>query len=248
VATFPHVRLVASGTLGTAGGNEIWSCGLKVVVADPGDISVPLAPTSSDLTQLATVGLVGWGNLLGNQVSGSLFSSDINLTACKASAVAANGKDDPLVSSVIADALTQLRGTVSPGVLPYSVAIAVTLTGATWKRGAAAHGRFYLPKPDGMGDLVNGTMPPAKTTAFARQAGKLLDHINSVGTGNPAGQLLTSGRVVMVSNISTSAAASGLRWQNVNAVAVDSRPDTIRRRSNKLGGLASTIVPLPVPA
>jgi hypothetical protein len=256
MTTFPHVRLVAQGTLGSTGaGNEIWSCGLKVGVAAAGDLSNLLAPTASDIQELGDSGLTAWVGLIHSQSSGSgtfpwfsPFSSDVQLVLVKTSAVTAAGPDDQTIDSYLAFAPDNTRGYGAAGLAPYQTAVVASLHGDTYKRGAAANGRIYLPVPNlgvtnqpavAIDKLSNGLMALNAIDAFSRVVGQAIDKINAT--------VLSSGHLPMVANISTSAAASGLRWQNVTKVSVDARPDTVRRRANALQGLVDTQT-LPVPA
>jgi hypothetical protein len=255
MTTFPHVKLTAFGTLGSAGGNEIWSCGIKVGIAAAGALGTLLAPTLADVTAVATMGEASWRSFItgvtpgaGTTTVAQYFMNEVAIEGAKAAAVGTDEKDDPAIDSVIFDSPgTGNRGLAAGGKLPYTVSLAATFRGATFKRGAAAFGRIYLPLPNlfigehntgqgtAMSDgLVGGIVPPL----FSAGVGHLLDLINSTP--------LTGGRVAMVCNISTSQAAAGVRFQNVNQVTVDNRPDTVRRRSNKLGSRAVSIQLLPV--
>jgi hypothetical protein len=153
------------------------------------------------------------------------------------------------LQSTITDALPASRGklvTNPPQPIPFSVALVATLRGSTFQRGAAAFGRIYLPLPnltvseanDNWANMVDGQI--ANPGVFAKAVARTLDSINSL--------VLTSGRKVMVANISTSEAAAGVRFQNVSRVICDNRPDTVRRRSNKLGGKNPITQTLPAPA
>lgn len=249
--TFPHVRLSAEGTLGSGGGNEIWSCSTKVVLLADGASNVPVAATAQDLIDLSARGLAAWSAFIGGQIAGGvssayLFSGNVALVDVKAASVTVSGLDDPALDSNISDAVPPVRGGYVQGNagqaggaswnMPYPVSLVCTMRGNLFRRGSAAYGRFFMPGPNlslsssGIGaGLVNGLMNAESVLGFAEKCGLLLSSING-----PAA--LTSGKIAKVSNIGSSTAEAGLRWQPVTSVTVDNRPDTIRTRSNKIGG------------
>ncbi len=256
--TLPHVRVVASGTLGTTP-DEIWSCGLKVGLTLSGSPLTLVAASQDDVDEISLnasgdwQGFITWDYGTSHDAQG-LISENCALTQVKAAAVVSSGHDDPALHSTITDITTANRGAAHVAgqlyaQVPYSVALVATLLGDLYPRGAAAYGRFYIPVPNlwchqtsaGPLDMVNGlidnTVPTASTApAFANRAADLINQIN--------GMTLTSGKVVQVANISTSAALAGVRWQPITSVRVDTRPDTVRRRSNKISGrgFASALV------
>lgn len=245
MATFPHIKLTAFGTLGADPGVEIWSCTTKVVVSSGGDGGPPLAPTAADLTEVGSIAANRWSFFTGYATTfgssgnpSAMLTNDVHFAGLKASAIAASGRDDPGIGSQLFDSPAYVMGGAGPqGIVPYSVALKVTFRGATYLRGTASVGGFYLPVPNilyGSGgspsSLVDGAMTVDATTNFAKNVARyLVDPINALTA------LPTSGRRAIVANISKSTAAGGLRWQKVTSVSVDNRPDTIRRRSNKLG-------------
>lgn len=249
--TFPHVRLSAEGILGSGGGNEIWSCSTKLVLRSDGVSNVPLAATAADLDEISTAGLAAWSTFIVSGVAGGgtfagLFSQNVGLTHVKAASVAVDGHDDPALDSNIADANPVVRGTAAANAagsyagaywnMPYPVSLVCTMRGDLYRRGSAAYGRFFMPGPNlsaasgGQGaGLINGLMGNETVMGFAEQCGLLLTTINGISP-------LDSGKIVTVANIGASTAAAGLRWQPVTTVTIDNRPDTIRTRSNKIGG------------
>nr|CRY96513.1 hypothetical protein [uncultured prokaryote] len=248
MTTFPHVRLTAQGSLGLSGGNEIWSCSVKYGVWESGDPTTLIAPTQSDVDECANEGVTDWSAFIPHAGSGALsgICSDlVLLEGVKAAAVLASGRDDPALTSTFVSAAPGVRGnapsdtSVHPwatGSIPYSVALAATLRGATYSRGSAALGRFYIPVPainlsttgTAADALVNGQMTPAVTTRFSEQAAALITALNTI--------VLPSGHLAAIVNIGSSTDLAGIRWQKVDRVGVDNRPDTIRRRSNKIAG------------
>jgi hypothetical protein len=252
VTTLQHVRITASGTLGAGGGNEIWSCAHKVALVTDGAPTVPVAATAADLTEIMTSAAAAWTEAItigfGAGIVASPFSDNVAITLVKASAVAVDGHDDPALSPATYDITASNRGgapaastTTQQGQIPYSVAVCVTFRGDLFLRGAAALGRIYFPGPNlynaALGgaprNMVDGLMHPDSVGGFLVAAGHILTSIKAT--------TLTSGKNVVPANISTSAAAGGVRWQPITKFIVDNRPDTVRRRSNKIGGLGKAV-------
>lgn len=249
MTTFPHVLLTAQGSLGLAGGDEIWSCGLKIgLTASLG--TGPLLPAlQQDVDDISALGIAAWQTFIPAAGSGQysgIISDLVLLEGVKAAAKIASGKDDPTLNSVFTNTTTATRGnapsdtSVKPwavGSLPYSVAVAVTLRGDLWSRGSASHGRFYIPVPNIYVDptgtaplaLNDGLMTPASTGRLAARAAALVATLNT-------DLVLSSGKIAQVVNIGSSDDLAGTRWQPITNVSIDNRPDTIRRRSNKLSG------------
>lgn len=252
--TLPHVRIEAVGTLGAASGNEIWSCSLKAGVAASGAPNLLIAPSDSDLNEYATIGASAWATLIGTGTQDTaLFSDFVNLTEVRATSILSTGKKNPDQETAVVTVPGGQRGTAThvgstgnpgKGNVPYQVAIVCTLQGFQFTSGAASHGRFYLPVPNIGADstdstyqaMTDGLMSVLTVTSFVDAVGPMLSSINSV--------VLSSGHLSSLQLISTSADAGGIRNQDVNTVTIDNRPDTIRRRSNKLGGAGklSTLV------
>jgi hypothetical protein len=248
MTTYPHVKLTAFGTLGAGAGNEIWSVGMKAVVVASGAPNVPLAPNAADLAALSSGAATAWATYIATTAwaaspGGGLFSDQVCLTAVKAAAVLTTGLDDPTLSSDITDVPANTRGKVVsddadgwPGQVPFQVALCVTLKGDTYARKGAAYGRFYLPVPNlhvvsalvAPTRLLSGRMWPSSVAIHAAHVKILLDAVNAVA--------VSAGRDAYVANISQSTGSAGLRFQKVSTIVIDDRPDTIRRRSNKLGG------------
>ena len=253
MTTLPHLRVTASGTLGTGAGDEIWSCATKVGLTVSGSPDVLVAASQDDCDDMLISAVTGWTNLITKQAtgttgtSGKMFSDNVALTQVKVSPVVASGHDDPALHASSFDITTGNRGlapaasdTQEFGQLPYTVSVVATFKGATFPRGAAANGRIYLPCPnifanalfaDAPARMVNGLMSTVNDgpcDLFSQYVRDLLVELN--------GATLTSGKIPFAANISTSAALAGIRWQPVFDVRVDSRPDTVRRRSNKISG------------
>lgn len=256
MTTLPHLRITASGTLGTGAGDEIWSCATKVGLTVSGSPGTLVAASADDCGDMLISALTAWTNLITTQASGTtgvagqLFSDNVALTQVKVSAVVASGHDDPAIDPAVFGLSTGNRG-LCPAAsdaqefaqLPYAVAVVATFKGATFLKGAAANGRIYLPGPNIFANnlfatapvrMVNGLMGAASggpCDLFSSAVATLLGEFNSA--------TLTSGKVPFAANISTSAALAGIRWQPVFDVTVDSRPDTVRRRQNKISGRGS---------
>ena len=77
--------------------------------------------------------------------------------------------------------------------------------------------------------LVNGLMDPFSVAAFAAAGAAFVHTINNA--------VIVGQNIKRVSNVAvTSKLQSLVRWQPVTIVDVDNRPDTVRRRSNKISG------------
>lgn len=248
MTTLPHVRLNVSGTLGPAGGNEIWSVGIKIGITAAGAPTVLIAPNQADVNDIS-VGAVGfWTSLITAQAANtdvqSYFSDNVAITQIKAAAVLATGLDDGNIATSITDVVAGNRGKASAastvvqcGQVPYTVALVVTQRGATYLRGPAAYGRFYLPCPNLWLATVTATpramsggcIHPSTLDSLLSQARGTITAHNSL--------TLSSTHVPKVALISKTTGAVAARWQPVSRVTMDNRPDTVRRRSNKIGGL-----------
>jgi hypothetical protein len=251
-STLPHVKLTCQGSLGSGSGNEIWSCGIKVGLAASGSPNTLVAPSQQDVDDLALIGLDAWEGLitLGDPGdAGALFSEWAGVLAVRTAAVGADGHDDPALHSTYAFPTDIVNGHAPVGLdslggnTPYQCAVVATFRGPTFRRGAAANGRIYLPVPNLWNNpdansplpMVDGAMAQASTAAFAVAVAGFVTRIN---TQVPLG----SGKIKNVCNISTSAAIDGIRFQHVSQVVVDNRPDTVRSRSNKIDGLGKQVV------
>lgn len=245
--TLPHALLTFSGILGFDPGDEIWSMQVKVGIADTA--AGPLvAPTQADLQALANSGSIGFVQFYNSGVpsSSSAFplSPWVGYQQCKAAAKLATGKDDPTLTPALVESIPTTRwddhmpdaaGTIYE--MSYVEALCVSLTGSTYRTGAASHGRFYLPLPNKFWNptasgaaipMINGLMDPAVVASFLGGMRTFLQQINSTS--------LAGGHSAYVMNISTSDDLAGIRFQKVTNCSIDARPDTIRRRSNALAG------------
>jgi hypothetical protein len=246
VTTFPHVLITAEGGLGDAGGNEIWTCGHKVVLSTAGAPNVPVAPDATDLAELSASAAAAWTTFIesgpGGGPTSKLISDWCSLKFVKAAPIAASGRYDPLLEAFITDISGVRGGALTAGnannghQTPYNVALVTTFMGDTYHRGAAAFGRVYVPVPNlhvdpaGISEqvLTNGLMSTGQAALFGIEMAALLRTVNAT--------VLTSGKQVHCANISKSEDISGLRWQTITHVRVDERPDTVRRRYNALQG------------
>lgn len=124
-----HLRVTWSGTLGSASqAAEIWQFSLHF--AD----------------EIGTANSVGTANALANawgEDLASVCSKSVRLVQVKMAKINAEGKtaEAPTLSDrdVLVGAATNL--------LPYQVALAVTMRSAKYGKGPLTHGRFYLPVP-----------------------------------------------------------------------------------------------------
>lgn len=245
--TEPHVRLQASGTLGQSGGNEIWTMGVKIVCTAAGTPTVPAIATQADVQDVADAGLAAFTNLIraggGVEVQG-LISDDVSLTEVKAYAVGPDNHADVALQTVYEFPGAVVHGTANPSVAnpingrqPYAVSVVVTFRGALYRKSLAAFGRIYLPGANiynsgGGGNplpLVDGLMNAQTVNAFAVAGAAFVHTINNAP--------ITGTYLKRVANVGTTTKQQSLvRWQPVTIVDVDSRPDTVRRRQNKIGG------------
>lgn len=247
--TEPHVRLEASGTLGQSGGNEIWTMGVKVMCTAVGAGDTPVIASQADVQDIANSGLAAFANLIGSPgagggAEGALISDDVALTEVKAYAVGPDNHADSARQTVYVFPSAPVKGKASPdpthptiGRLPYAVSSVITFRGDLYRKGLAAFGRIYLPGANvynsgGGGNplpLVDGLMDPQAVAAFAAAGAAFIHTINNAQVST---QLLHR-----VANVATTTKQQSLvRWQPVTIVDVDSRPDTVRRRQNKIGG------------
>lgn len=249
MTTFPHVLLTAQGSLGLAGGDEIWSCGLKIGLTETLGTGPLLAASQTDVDEISALSIAAWETFVPAAGSGQysgIMSDLVLLAGVKAAAKIASGKDDPTLASVFTPAAPGTRGNApsdttvkawAVGSLPYSVAVAVTLRGPLFPRGSASHGRFYMPVPNIYVDptgtaplaLTDGLMAPASVSRLCARAAAMVATLNT-------DIVLSSGKVAQVVNVGRSTDAAGTRWQPIDSVSIDNRPDTIRRRSNKISG------------
>jgi hypothetical protein len=247
MTVFPHVRLNATGTLGAGAGNEIWSCGHKVVLTAPGAPNVCTAPVASDLAELCVAASIAWAFFIAATPGGGpfagLFPTTVAMTEMKAAAVTASGHDDSTIDTHF-EAVTLARGAASNSDIPYQVSLCATLLGDTFRRGSAAYGRMYLPSPNIYADpagisvqrLVDGIVHAQTTNGFAIETARVLSAVNAT--------VLSSGKIPRCANIGRSEDASGLRWQQITDVRFDSRPDTVRRRYSALQGVSKWVAPV----
>lgn len=240
MTTVPHLRWDITGTLGTPQANEIFSFGIKIGVIDSG--GEPAEITQGDVN--------GVLNALGNATStyfgsDTMLYSDALMTRAYLSAITSTGARDPLIDTGIFDYGAGVPGDVTRAndiPCPYQVAVAIGLRGATYASGRAATGRWFLPAPvltaiaGGSGAPFNeGQMDITVAAKFADAAVALLDAINQLA-GAPSGQPTA----ILASNVPT----GPVRWQAVSAVTVDCRPDTQRRRGDKLWNAPASTVPV----
>jgi cytochrome c5 len=247
--TEPHVRIQASGTLGQGAGNEIWTMGCKVVCTAAGTPGVAEIPDQADVADCAAAGLEAFAELIlnsggGGGPEGALVSDDVAITEVKAYAVGPDNHADVTRQTEYRFPTGPTKGGAAPdatnttlGRNPYATSVVVTFRGTQFRKGLAAFGRLYIPGANvfasgGTGalkPLQSGLMDPVTVNAFAVAGAAFIHFINNAQI---TGQLLKR-----VSNVATTTKLQSLvRWQPVTIVDVDSRPDTVRRRQNKIGG------------
>lgn len=247
--TEPHVRIQASGTLGQAGGNEIWTMGVKVICTAAGTPTVPEIANQQDVADCADAGLVAFEGLIsgasaGGGPSAALISNDVNLSEIKAYAVGPDNHADITRNTEYRFPAGPFPGFAKPsagmetvGRLPYAVSVVVTFKGALYRKGLAAFGRIYLPGANincsvtggPPVPLNNGLMDPTVVNAFAVLGAAFVHTINN--------HVITGPLVKTLANVAvTSKNQSLVRWQPISIVDVDNRPDTVRRRQNKISG------------
>jgi len=223
----PHTLVQLSGTLGpVADPTEIWSFGLRVGSYESGGGSVTDMPTLLE-TQLYLAEIVPLlTTAIANNSSLRTAGSVCRVDTIKANAIGPDGKYfyDETVS---AEVQFPLGSSIAAVQHPFQSSKVVTLeTGRT--RGKAARGRIYVPAPINV--MSNGgtwDVLQAEVDAWADVIGSL--NVQSVPTGrtwyvgvfSSTGDLFTNARPV-------------------EAVSMDSVPDTQRRRANDLVGVRLT--------
>jgi len=244
--TLPHIRIALSGTLGQGAGNEVWTMGYKILCHVAGQ-TTPEIPNTADLEDAADIALTSATALIqaGPSQLGGLFSDDVALTQAKATAIGPDNHIDVSKPTVFRHPAAPVRGIAKPsagfptlGRNPYAVAVVATLTGSVLHRGPGTYGRFYLPGPNifadnvGQGELplIDGLMQPATVLAFTTALGTFVNAQQAVGVNNG-----TFGREMVNMSVNKLDQAA-VRYQPVTMVSVDNRPDTVRRRQNKLSG------------
>lgn len=253
--TMPHIRVQASGTLGNGQANESWTMGFKVIATASGTPGVPEIPNQQDVQDAADAGLAAFSGLIVAQsvnVAGALVSSDVELTEVKSYAVGPDNHADITLQTVnvfpsggppvIGKWDPSTGGSSVAGRLPYSVAVCVTLRGDSFRKGVGALGRFYIPGANifaggggAAAPLVHGLMDPGTVGAFATAGAAFVNTFNQHAFTGPLNKKMANVGVVTLDQ-------SRVRWQPVSQVIVDSRPDTVRRRSNKIGGRGKVII------
>lgn len=244
-----HVRVQASGTLGQSGGNETWTMGCKVMCTAPGAPSQPVVPTQSDVADIAAAGLAAFSGLIRSGISGGtttaagLISDDVALTEVKAYSVGPDNHANSNVNTVYDFPSAPVKGTCHPdgthttlGRETYSQAVVITFRGDQFRKGQGAFGRIYLPganvhatnAPDPL-PLVDGLMDPVTVAGFAAAGAAFVHTMNNA-------QISTNTIHTLVNLSVSKVLQSSVRFQPVTIVDVDNRPDTVRRRSNKIGG------------
>ena len=204
-------------------------------------------PSQDDIQLAAETAVTAFSALISSDVGGGpqagLVSNWAALTEVRAASVGNDSHRPSNRNTVIIDLPTPVRG-VAPttggsnvqGQIPYQVAVVATFRGDLYTRGIAAYGRFYLPVPNIVSDpagtsqtqLVDGLMAAGTVTKFANAFALFLKTMHVTELGANVFQ-----RPV---NVGSSTTQSLVRWQDITAVSVDNRPDTVRRRSNAISG------------
>lgn len=240
--TIPHVQVQVSGTLGAAGADEIWAMGMKMMCHAVGTPGVPVQPSQEDVNEIADAALEAFAELIlylapGTTAESGLVSSDVSLTESKAYLVGADNHADVTLQTAYRFPTGPVVGHAPPGQDPYAVACVLSFTGDSFRKGLAAHGRVYVPGANihvsststtGL-SLVAGLMSPESVGIWSAAGGALIQKLKSA---SPTTNLVHVPVMVGVSKVNQGLA----RWQAISHVIVDNRPDTVRRRQNKLGG------------
>jgi hypothetical protein len=239
----------ASGTLGSGGGNEIWTMGVKVVNTAAGSPTVAEIPTQADVADAAEAGLAAFQGLISSSAGaggalGGLVSDYVLLKEVKAYAVGPDNHADITRQTEYRFGVAGDHGIAAPnasdpmgGRLPYSVSVVITFRGALYRKQLAAFGRIYIPGANIFATsiansphpLVDGLMDPDTVAGFAAAGAAFIHTVNN--------HVITGALIKRVANVAVvKDLQSRVRWQPVTEVDVDSRPDTVRRRQNKISG------------
>lgn len=189
-------------------GNEVWSCGLRMVASSPDSIA------ASDATLLS--GLVSAITAFHTR-STTMISTRAVLQYVKANAVGVNGKY--LYPTTQQSILANTNGGASAAnTLPNQVALAISLTTGVG-RGPAHRGRFYIPLP-----------------AILPQSDGLIDATVRDGIKTSATTFLTALNAITPNfQVGVFSRKSGAATHKlVTGIAVGRVLDTQRRRRNKL--------------
>lgn len=163
--------------------------------------------SDDEMGQVGTI-VSNWWARLDTRMCNNVF-----LTSVKANRIGADGKylDNQTQEFVVPS--NGRAGGAPASSLPYSVAVAMSLSSGL--RGRSRNGRFFLPCPS-VGIDVNGQIPAATRIAMVASTVTMMDALE----GTPLG------RLVVASN-------SGFNTP-VNTIRCGSVPDTQRRRRNDL--------------
>lgn len=217
----PHVLLQMSGRLGTAGGPELWSCGIRL------HAPASVVPTRA---QLVTA-LAAMQPLVADWFSGSdtAIASNGFLTTLKLNAINAAGKQ-PEQDTVELDYGTPPAG-ARPAVVPFYQSWALTWRTAV-RRGRGAAGRIYPPVVSAA-MAADGYCTTVAANGMAAAGALLLSNVNqqlSLAAGSQfraavmsAGNDGQGGVPVVVPTFNT-----------ITGVVVDRVPDVQHRRTRQL--------------
>lgn len=217
-----HYLLQFGGSLGT-NPNEIWSCGIRMVLqnAAPDDFD----PGGGYLTSVAVPALAAW---IARPTSRVGSSCRIRYAKCNRIAPNGNYFENDATNEYFWPA-AGIAG-AGPSTMPYQASVVLSWETDAAERGPASKGRIYSPLPTVQVDQPTGVFLASQALEMATSASTLLNSLDdSVG---PLGQI----RPHIVSNVGAGAA------NEINRVRVDNVVDTQRRRRNALVG-ASSVVP-----
>jgi hypothetical protein len=213
--TYPSHYLLQFGGPRTTPGEEIWSCGIRLIPVG-GDLDP--AETLAYLTGVCTPALQAWMTRATSKIA-----TETRLAFAKLNRIAPDG--------TYAEALTvqHFYPTAIPGgasaagtaALVPQASLALTWETDTVSRGLASRGRIYSPSPCVVPTIASGLFPSADCTTIATSAAQLISDLRGSGDAGS-----------MTPNI-VSDSGAGVAHR-IDRVSVDNRVDIIRKRANQL--------------
>lgn len=176
----PHIRLIASGSLGN--GRETFAFGLRGRFFNPGTNETVDSGFDQREAWAEQVAAPAFSAFFSSQ--GAFLSTYAHLTRLTVANLDSDGKyvDGSSPITVPLDA----RGAVTNGQIsnvPWQVALAVTLRTKYAKAGQGSRGRFYLPMPCQTANGATNALDDGQVTGVATAAKTMLDRINGAATG-----------------------------------------------------------------
>lgn len=227
---YPQHWLTQFGGSVGATNQEIWSCGIRMVVQNGPPIN-SFDPGEGYLTSIAVPALAAWMTRPTSKIT-----PNCKLRWVKCNEIAEDGTyaDQGTVNEYFWP--TPVAGGGGSAFLPFQATVVLSWETTVADRGLASKGRIYSPQPAVSIDN-GGLFAAADALGMATSASVLLNSLDdSVGSGQIRPHIVSRGR-------QTSPGVYGPGAANeINRVRVDNRIDTQRRRANQLVA-ASSVVP-----